>query len=274
MDDLGAVLVIAAFYTEQISIPALLFAGGAFLMLILTNKAGLRHPGPYGFWGVLLWLGMLKSGVHATLAGVITALAIPANSYCEALPFVERMRELNTRFEELQEDRKNIMENGAQQRVLQSMENFVHKMESPLQRMEHSLHIWVAFLIIPIFALANAGIPIDIATLGQTLMHPVTFGVVAGLIGGKLIGIFLFSWLVIKIGWTRLPQGVTMPQIASVSLLAGIGFTMSIFIAGLAFNDAQYLLNAKIGILVASFFAGLAGYIALRLCTSKPENSL
>ncbi len=274
VDDLGAVLVIAAFYTEQISIPALLFAGGAFLMLIITNKAGLRHPGPYIFWGVLLWLGMLKSGVHATLAGVITALTVPANSYCEALPFVERMRELNTRFEELQEDRKNIMENGAQQKVLQSMENFVHKMESPLQRMEHNLHIWVAFLVIPIFALANAGIPIEISTLGETLMHPVTFGVVAGLVGGKLIGIFLFSWLAIKIGWTRLPQEVTMPQIASVSLLAGIGFTMSIFIAGLAFTDAQYLLNAKIGILAASLFSGVAGYIALLLCTSKPENSL
>ena len=274
VDDLGAVLVIAAFYTEQISVPALLFAAGAFLMLILTNKAGMRHPGPYFFWGVLLWLGMLKSGVHATLAGVITALTVPANSYCQALPFVERMRELNTKFEELQEDKKNIMENGAQQTVLQSMENFVHKMESPLQRLEHSLHIWVAFLIIPVFALANACIPIDLATLGQTLMHPVTFGIVAGLIGGKLLGIFLFSWLVIKIGWTQLPQGVTMPQIASVSLLAGIGFTMSIFIAGLAFTDAQYLLNAKIGILTASFFAGVAGYIALLLCTSKPENSL
>ncbi len=271
VDDLGAVLVIAAFYTEQINVSALLFAGGAFSLLILINIAGIRRPGPYVFLGILLWIGMLKSGVHATLAGVITALTLPANSYCEALPFVQRMRELNIRFEKLQEDRKNIMENGAQQRVLQSMENFVHKMESPLQRMEHGLHIWVSFLIIPIFALANAGIPIDISTLGQTLLHPVTFGVIAGLIGGKLIGIFLFSWLVIRFGWSRLPKGVTMTQIASVCLLAGIGFTMSIFIAGLAFNDAQYLLNAKIGILAASLFAGIAGYFALRLSTENPS---
>jgi len=271
VDDLGAVLVIAAFYTEQINISALLFAGGAFSLLILTNLAGIRHPGPYVFLGILLWIGMFKSGLHATLAGVITALTVPANSYCKALPFVQRMRELNIRFEELQEDRKNIMENGAQQRVLQSMENFVHKMESPLQRMEHGLHIWVSFLIIPIFALANAGIPIDISTLGQTLLHPVTFGVTAGLICGKLIGILLFSWLVIRFGWSRLPKGVTMAQIASVSLLAGIGFTMSIFIAGLAFSDAQYLLNAKIGILAASFFAGVAGYIALRISTENPS---
>ena len=271
VDDLGAVLVIAAFYTDQINIPALLFAGGAFVMLILSNKSGIRKPLPYIVFGVLLWLGMLKSGVHATLAGVITALTVPANSHCDIIPFVRRMRQLTNKFERIHEKNKHIMQNSEQQKVLQSMENFVHCMESPLQRMEHHLHIWVSFLIIPIFALANAGIPIDLAALGQTLIHPVTFGVIAGLIGGKLVGIFLFSWLVITMGWSRLPQGVTMPQIASVSLLAGIGFTMSIFIAGLAFNDPQYLLNAKIGILTASLFAGIAGYIALRLCTTKPE---
>jgi Na+:H+ antiporter, NhaA family len=271
VDDLGAVLVIAAFYTDQINIPALLFAGAAFVMLILSNKSGIRRPLPYVIFGVLLWLGMLKSGVHATLAGVITALTVPANSHCDILPFVRHMRHLTNKFERIHEKDKHIMQNSEQQKVLQSMEDFVHCMESPLQRMEHNLHIWVSFLIIPIFALANAGIPIDLATLGQTLIHPVTFGIIAGLIGGKLIGICFFSWLVIKMGWSSLPQGVTMPQIASVSLLAGIGFTMSIFIAGLAFNDPQYLLNAKIGILAASLFAGIAGYIALRLCTTKPE---
>lgn len=271
VDDLGAVLVIAAFYTDQINIPALLFAGAAFFMLILSNKSGIRRPLPYVIFGVLLWLGLLKSGVHATLAGVITALTVPANSHCDVIPFLRRMRQLTNKFERIHEEHKHIMQNSEQQKVLQSMEDFVHCMESPLQRMEHRLHIWVSFLIIPIFALANAGIPIELATLGQTLMHPVTFGVMAGLIGGKLIGIFLFSWLVIKMGWSRLPQGVTMPQIASVSLLAGIGFTMSIFIAGLAFDDARYLLNAKIGILAASLFAGIAGYIGLLFSTKKQE---
>ncbi len=270
VDDLGAVLVIAVFYTEQISVPALLFAGGALIMLILTNMAGIRRPGAYAFWGILLWLGLLKSGVHATLAGVITALTVPANSYCEALPFVQRMRLLNTQFEDLHEDHKHIMENGEQQKILQSMENFVHKMESPLQRMEHHLHLYVSFLIIPVFALANAGIPIDLSTLGVTLMHPVTMGVIWGLLAGKLIGIALFSWLVIKLGWSRLPQEVTMGQITSVALLAGIGFTMSIFIGGLAFDNAQYLLNAKVGILTASLTAGIAGYVALLFTTKKP----
>lgn len=273
VDDLGAVLIIAAFYTEQINLFALAFAGVALLMLILCNIAGIRKPLPYMIFGLLLWLGMLESGVHATLAGVITALTVPANSLCSAKPFTRRMRQLNKKFESIEEEDKHIMQSGAQQKILQSMENFVHCMESPLQRMEHKLHIWVSFLIIPLFALANAGIPIEIATLGSTLSHPVTLGVIAGLIGGKLFGIFFFSWLVLKLGWSRLPQDVTLPQIGGVSLLAGIGFTMSIFIAGLAFSSEQYLLNAKTGILVASITAGIGGYIALLLSTDKEKPS-
>jgi NhaA family Na+:H+ antiporter len=270
VDDLGAVLVIAVFYTEQINSAALLFAAASLACLILCNIAGIRRPLPYVILGVLLWLGLLKSGVHATLAGVITALTVPANSHCGAMPFLRRMRQLVNSFERNQETNVHIMQNSGQQKILQSMEDFVHCMESPLQRMEHRLHIWVSFLIIPIFALANAGIPIDISTLGDTLLHPVTYGVITGLIVGKFIGISLFSWLVIKIGWSRLPKGVTMPQLISVSLLAGIGFTMSIFIGSLAFDNPQYLLNAKIGILAASLFAGIAGYTALRFTTTKP----
>ncbi len=271
VDDLGAVLVIAAFYTEQINGAALLFAAGALTCLILCNMAGIRRPLPYVLFGVLLWLGLLKSGVHATLAGVITALTVPANSHCNASPFVRRMRQLTNSFEQSQEDSVHIMQNSQQQKLLQSMENFVHCMESPLQRMEHRLHIWVSFLIIPIFALANAGIPINMGALVETIQHPVTYGVIAGLLVGKLIGISLFSWLVIKSGLSHLPQGVTMPQLFSVSILAGIGFTMSIFIGSLAFDNQEYLLNAKIGILIASLVAGIAGYIALRLCTTDPS---
>lgn len=269
VDDLGAVLVIAAFYTDQINLLALAFAGFAFFMLLLSNFAGIRRPLPYIIFGILLWLGMLESGVHATLAGVITALTVPANSLCSSKPFVRRMRQLNNKYESIPEGDKHIMQSGERQKILQSMENFVHCMESPLQRMEHKLHIWVSFLIIPIFALANAGIPIDFASLGTTLSHPVTLGIIAGLIGGKLIGIVLFSWMILKLGWSSLPQGVNMKQITGVSLLAGIGFTMSIFIAGLAFTNEQYLLNAKIGILAASLFAGIGGYIALLFCTDK-----
>jgi len=271
VDDLGAVLVIAAFYTDQINMLALGFAGLAFIGLILSNIAGARRPLPYIIFGLFLWVGMLESGIHATLAGVITALTVPANSLCSSGPFVRRMRQLNTKYEALGENDLHIMQSAEKQKTLQSMENFVHCMESPLQRMEHKLHVWVSFLIIPVFALANAGIPIDMASLGSTLAHPVTLGVIAGLIGGKLFGILFFAWLVLKLGWSRLPKGVSMPQIAGVSLLAGIGFTMSIFIAGLAFSSEQYLLNAKIGILTASLLAGIGGYIALLLTTDKVE---
>ena len=269
VDDLGAVLVIAAFYTEQINMFALGFAGLALLGLVLSNIAGIRRPLPYIVFGLLLWLGMLESGIHATLAGVITALTVPANSLCNNEPFARKMRQLNNKYQSLANNDLHIMQNAEKQKLLQSMENFVHCMESPLQRMEHKLHIWVSFLIIPIFALANAGIPIEMASLGSTLSHPVTLGVIAGLIGGKLSGILFFAWLVIKLGWSRLPKGVNMQQIAGVSLLAGIGFTMSIFIAGLAFSSEEYLLNAKIGILAASLLAGIGGYIALLLSTEK-----
>ncbi len=270
VDDLGAVVVIALFYTEQIHLGALLFAGVAFIFLILSNLAGIRRPLPYVVFGLLLWLGMLKSGIHATLAGVITAVTVPANSHCLGLPFVERMDNLVGRFRKVHDPGQNIMENSTQQSLLQSMENCVHKMESPLQRMEHSLHIWVAFLIIPLFALANAGIPIDFKSLGETISHPVTIGVAMGLVFGKGIGVFAFSYLVLKMGWSRLPEGVKMSQIAGVALLSGIGFTMSIFIGSLAFaHQEDYLLNAKIGIIGASIVAGLAGYIWLLLVSKK-----
>ena len=269
VDDLGAILVIAVFYTEQINTLALAFAGVMLAGLLFSNFAGIRRPLPYVVFGLLLWLGMLESGVHATLAGVITALTVPANAVGGSEPFVRQMRQLNTKYEALGDTNLHIMQHAEKQKILQSMENFVHCMESPLQRMEHKLHIWVSFLIIPIFALANAGIPIELASLGTTLVHPVTLGVVGGLIGGKLLGIVGFSWLVLKFGWSRLPHGVNLQQIAGVSLLAGIGFTMSIFIAGLAFTSPEHLLNAKIGILAASLLAGIGGYTALLLST-KP----
>lgn len=160
---------------------------------------------------------------------------------------------------------------STQHALLQSMENYVHKMESPLQRMEHNLHIWVSFCIVPLFALANAGIPIDTAGLRDTLTHPVTMGVAAGLILGKGLGVFSFSYLVLKMGWSRLPEGVTLSQIGGVAMLSGTGFTMSIFIGGLAFGlEEQSLLNAKIGIIAASLIAGIVGYVWLRLVTSPP----
>ncbi len=265
VDDLGAVLVIAVFYTDQIHLGALLFSGCCLALLIFSNLAGLRRPLPYVLFGILLWFGMLQSGVHATLAGVLAALTIPANSYCSNSIFVEKMQLLLNRFTQSESPQKSIMENSEQLGVLQSMENYVHKMESPLQRMEHNLHIWVSFFIVPVFALANAGIPIEFSQLDNILIHPVTIGVGLGLILGKTVGIIGFSWVVLKAGWSKLPQDVSFSQIGGVSLLAGIGFTMSIFIGSLAFAEQpEYLLNAKIGIIFASLFAGIVGYLWLK----------
>jgi NhaA family Na+:H+ antiporter len=163
-----------------------------------------------------------------------------------------------------------VLKNTRKQAILQSMENGVHKMASPLQRLEHGLHGWVSFLIVPIFALANAGIPIDLATLPDILLHPVTIGIIFGLLFGKVAGVYLFSLVIVKLRLSDLPRGVTLPHIVGIGLLSGIGFTMSIFIGGLAFeNQPEYLLNAKIGIVFASFAAGTLGYIWLHRLTSR-----
>lgn len=270
VDDLGAVLVIAVFYTESLHYGALSAAGVLFLLLIAMNMVGVRRPIPYCIVGALLWFAMLKSGIHATLAGVLTALAIPARPRFHPKQFSNYMRSLMDRFDKNHKPDVHIMNNSEQQTVLQAFETGVHSVETPLQRMEHSLHTPVAFLIIPIFALANAGVPIHLDGIGDTLMHPVTLGVIAGLILGKFLGITGFCWLAIKLGIGQLPAGVRFSQLAAVSLLAGIGFTMSIFIAELAFaGQTEMLLMAKTGILFASLLAGVVGYLWLFALSKK-----
>ncbi len=266
VDDLGAVVVIALFYTDTIYLGALGMAAGLFVLLILMNIFGIRKPLPYFLVGMLLWLAMLESGVHATLAGVLTALTIPASPKFKPSQFSKLVRGMLDKFDLCHKPGMSIMRNEEQRSILQTLENGVHLVETPLQRLEHSMHTPVAFLIIPLFALANAGVPIDFSTLGETLNHPVTLSIMAGLIFGKFIGIAGCSFLAIKLGICKLPQGVTFSQIGGVSLLAGIGFTMSIFIAELAFpGQDEYLLMAKSGILFASIIAGICGYLWLYL---------
>ena len=275
VDDIGAILVIALFYTDAIHMGALIFSGVCFVLLIGTNLVGIRSPLPYAVIGTIFWLAMLKSGIHATLVGVLTAFTVPAASTVSGHMFSEAMSDLVEKFQDQIEDtgesrRLNVLRNTKKQALLQSMENGVHLMESPLQRMEHVLHGWVSFTIVPLFALANAGIPIDFSRLGEILLHPITVGVIAGLLLGKVVGIFSFSWVIVKFKLGDLPRGVTLPQIAGIGLLAGIGFTMSIFIGTLAFeSQPDALLNAKIGILFASLAAGILGYIWLYKTTES-----
>lgn len=272
VDDLGAVMVIAVFYTETIVMEALGFVVLLLGILIAMNMAGVRKPVAYYIIGTLLWFAMLKSGVHATLAGVITALTIPARPKFDPQVFSSHVRGLMDRFDDSHKDGVSIMQNETQKSLLLNMEHGVHKVETPLQRMEHTFHIPVAFLVIPIFALANAGVPIDPSTMGDALTHPVTMGVILGLILGKVVGVAGFAWVATKMGLCSLPSGVTFKHILGVSLLAGIGFTMSIFIAELAFaGQAELLLMAKTGILFASLAAGILGYAILYLIGNKKE---
>lgn len=270
VDDLGAVLVIAVFYTDTIALIPLAIAGGLFALLMVLNVSGIRKTTPYFFIAVLLWYALLQSGVHATLAGILGALAVPATPKYNPESFSEHVKELMKRFDASHEPGKSIMTNDALRAVVQTLENGVHSVEAPLQRLEHVWHMPVAYLVIPIFALANAGIALDFSTLGETLMHPVMIGVSLGLVLGKFIGITGFSWLVLKLGVAELPKDTRFTQIAGVSLLAGIGFTMSIFVAQLGFSEREdLLLMAKTGILAASLLAGFAGFLWLYV-VSKP----
>jgi NhaA family Na+:H+ antiporter len=262
VDDISAVLVIAFFYTDQLVIGSLALAGGVFVLLLLFNRLGFRQPIIYGVLGVVLWVAMLKSGVHATVAGVLLALTIPATRVIDREEFSRKVCHLIDRFNEEGTSKDNIFTTKKQRAILQAIENNINKIQAPLQRFEHFLHPWVAFAIMPVFALANAGVRIGGDFLAG-LNNPVTIGIVVGLVFGKQIGIPLFSWLMTKVGVATKPAGVSWGEIYGVGWLAGIGFTMSLFITNLAFWDAELIASAKIGILLASLLSAIVGFVLL-----------
>ncbi len=273
VDDLGAVLVIAVFYTESIALVPLAFAAGLVLLLIVLNRSGVRNTIPYFVLAVLLWFAFLQSGVHSTIAGVLGAMTVPARPKYDPERFSNRVREILGRFEAARDSGQSILTNVEMRTQVQALENTVHRVQAPLQRLEHIWHLPVAYLVIPIFALANAGIPVELGALSETLTDPVFGGVFFGLILGKFIGITGASWLVLKLGVAVLPKDTRFTQIAGASLLAGIGFTMSIFVASLAYAEQpELLLMSKTGILAASFLAGVSGYIWLYIA-GKPKET-
>ena len=270
IDDLGAVMVIAIFYTETIAVGPLMAAAALFALLLAFNLAGIRDAIPYFIVAVFLWYALMLSGVHATLAGILGALSVPAIPKYNPEHFRDQVKELMRRFEANHQPGQSIMTNIQLRAVVQSLGNGVRSVQTPLQRLEHFWHMPVAYLVIPIFALANAGIPLEFSSPGEAFTHPVVMGVSLGLVLGKFIGITGASWLVLKLGVADLPRDTRFTQIAGVSLLAGIGFTMSIFVAQLGFGEREdLLLMAKTGILTASLLAGIAGYVWL-LVVSKP----
>jgi NhaA family Na+:H+ antiporter len=213
-DDIGAVTVIALFYSSKISLTALAIAAGFGALLLVLNRMRVQNLGLYLLVGAALWVAVLKSGVHATIAGVLLAMFVP----------------------------------------LHGEEDDDH---SPLVHLEHTLHPWVSWGVLPLFALANAGVTV----LGSEidLLHPVALGTAVGLVIGKSLGVPTFAWLAVRLGWARLPRGAGWPHVVGVGMLAGIGFTMSIFVAGLAFAEPALLDTAKLGILGSSLVAGLLG---------------
>lgn len=262
VDDLGAVLVIAIFYSSGVSGRALAAAGVFCALLAAANLLGVRRTVVYLVLGVGLWVAVLKSGVHATLAGVLLAMAIPARVRIDAEEYATRVDgALGTFRGALPGDEREAME--TRQAAVNAIERACEQVGAPLLRLEHVLVGWVAFAIVPIFALANAGV--DLRTgLGSALASRAGLGIIAGLVAGKAIGITLFSWLAVRLGIAALPPRVGWGHIAGTSLVAGIGFTMSIFIAALAFGEGGMLNTAKAAILAASLVAGILGYVTLR----------
>lgn len=268
VDDLGAVAVIALFYTESINVGALGYAGFCTFMLIAFNLGGIRHALPYSMVGILLWAAMLASGVHATIAGIVIAFCIPIRPKFDPDLFINKVKNLTADMKSSIGQDPDIIRNTRFRGQVSSLGDGVHLVQAPAQRLEHALHLPVAYLVIPIFALANAGIPIDFAGIAQYLSHPISLGVLAGLVVGKPLGIAGFTWITVKLGWAELPPGLNMQHVFGVGMLGGIGFTMSIFIADLGFiGFPQDLLMAKTGIIIASLLAGLGGFFWLMFNT-------
>lgn len=263
-DDLGAVLVIALFYTQELALNWLVASVALLAVLLAFNFAGIRKVMPYFAVAVLLWYALLQSGVHATLAGVLGAFTVPARFKYNPSLFVERIKAQLERFIASCQQDDSLMTNEKLYSVVQNLEQSVQGVQTPLQRLEHIWHLPVAFIVIPIFALFNAGIPLQLSSLGETFTHPVMLGVTFGLLFGKFIGITGACWLALRFGIGQLPRGTHFSQIAAISVLGGIGFTMSIFIAELGFaSQPEYLLMAKTGVLAASALAGLLGFVWL-----------
>jgi NhaA family Na+:H+ antiporter len=265
IDDLGAVLVIALFYTDDLNITALFYALLAFGGMLLANRLGVRNTLVYFLIGCVMWYFMLKSGVHATIAGVLGAFAIPVRQRIAPEEYVACVRDYLRQFE-VPHRKPTIILNPLQQSAVEAIERASERVQSPLQRLEHILHPWVAFLILPLFALSNAGVSL----LGEQAQidwgSRVLWGVALGLLLGKPVGILLASWLTVQLGFSRLPSGVGWVHILGVGFLGGIGFTMALFIAQLAYTDPALDL-AKIGILVGSLLAGIIGFLLLRFFT-------
>jgi NhaA family Na+:H+ antiporter len=269
VDDIGAVLVIAVFYSGGVAWGALGAAGAILLLAAGANLAGVRRPWVYGGLGLALWAAILASGVHATVAGVLLAMTIPVRTRLNEGVFLTRARRALDDFDAAalvtaMDPATTLLSNAEHHTAIEELETLAEQVQPPLIRVEHALHVPVAYGIMPLFALANAGVSLGGAEIAGAVASPVTLGVVLGLLVGKPVGITGFSWLAVRFGVAALPDGVTWRMLGGAGVLGGIGFTMALFIASLAFRDAGLLEAAKFGVLTASALAGLTGWLILR----------
>jgi NhaA family Na+:H+ antiporter len=260
VDDLLAVVVIAVFYTASLNVSMLLAAAGITALLYIGNRLRIYSLWFYGILGFALWVVVLSSGIHATIAGVVLALCIPAESRIDRVSFFTRARGV---LDAIAHRTKTDEEEGAQLDAVHTLERMCEHVQTPLHRIEHGLAGFVSFVIMPLFALANAGVRIEPGMV-DSLTSPISLGIILGLFVGKQVGITLAVWLSNKLGISQLPNGTTMLQMYGVSILCGIGFTMALFVAHLAFIDPAHLSMSKLSILIGSTMSALIGAAILR----------
>jgi NhaA family Na+:H+ antiporter len=269
-DDLGAIVVIAVFYSESVTVGWLLVAVAMFGATIVLQRTGVRHLLPYVAVGVVAWLAVHESGVHATLAGVAMGLLTPSRPSVSAAELEDFANDMVSSFQ-YGRAQGTAVGHAESQAALRALEALSRDGRSTLDRLEHGLHPWTSFAIVPLFALANAGIAIDGGVVRDAATSPITAGAALGLMIGKPAGIVLFSWFAVRAGLATLPAGVRWTQLAGVSVVAGIGFTVSLFVTALAFTDVPRADNARLGVLVASAIMALAGLLLLRYVIPAAE---
>lgn len=277
VDDLGAILIIALFYTSELSVGWLIAAVGGLGLTVGMRRANVRAVPAYAIVGVFVWLAVLESGVHATVAGVALALLTPVRSFYSPERYPQRARELVEEVADRLPERGHLHElgHGALDRIqrhLGDLQRLSRETIPPLDRLERALSPWASYVVVPLFALANAGVALSGDAVSGALSSPVALGIFLGLAVGKVAGVTTFAWLAVRLGLARLPQRTTWHHMAGVGLLSGIGFTVALFVSALSFDPgAAAASQAKIGIFAASLVAGVAGYAWLRAGPTPEE---
>jgi NhaA family Na+:H+ antiporter len=268
VDDVGSILVIAIYYTAHFSLPAMGLAIAVLGLILAMRWLGFRTPLAYVLPGIIVWVAMLQSGVHATIAGVIIGAITPAKAPGRKSAFVEAVRETLPEVSDPR-DPEDAQRNEV---MFGRIEELARQTESPLERLERMVHPWTSYLVLPFFALVNAGVAFSGEFIRQASTSAVTLGVVLGLVVGKVVGVTGFAWLAVRVGWAALPGNVTWRHITGAGLIGGVGFTVSLFITGLAFSEPLLIEEAKVGVLAASLVAAVGGYLFLLLMSrgSKP----